>query len=138
MTSTNDENEPIIGQNESKLDPKSENKRNIELISQWYQSYYLWTSAYMLNSLMNNQSYKPIPNYPNQVLSPQRNVPNIPTIPQTRVNINVRIQTQTVQTPNYKIPTLVRRFTAECIDALYIQVCKLILAIAIVNYTNLM
>lgn len=32
----------------------SETKKNAELIEAWYQSYYLWNSAYMANFVLNS------------------------------------------------------------------------------------
>ena len=34
--------------------PPSESKKNAELIEAWYQSYYLWNSAYMTNFVLNS------------------------------------------------------------------------------------
>lgn len=38
----------------------------------------------------------------------------------------------------YKIPTLFTRLMAEIFDALYIQLVKIFIAIALVNYTDLL
>ncbi len=38
----------------------------------------------------------------------------------------------------YKIPTLFTRLMAEVFDALYIQLVKIFIAIALVNYTDLL
>ncbi|CAF0790922.1 unnamed protein product [Brachionus calyciflorus] len=126
-------NDPI----EPKNDTEDQNKPNIELISQWYQSYYLWTSAYMLNTLMNSQN-KLTPNQQNifQPTSPQTSRLNGQ---ETRFNVNVQIQVEAFnsQPRIYKIPSMLKRFTAEFIDAVYIQICKAILAIIVLNYTNI-
>lgn len=130
MTSTN------TGLNSEKNSPNQDAKLkttlNAELISQWYQNYYLWTSTYLLNSLLNQQ---------NKITSVQQSrIPVFQNNPsQSRININFRIVSER---PNhlitYKIPTLMRRFIAEIIDVLYIQISKIVLAILIIKYTNLM
>lgn len=130
MTSTN--SNLHSEKNTPNPDAKLKTEINAELISQWYQNYYLWTSTYMLNSLLNQQ---------NKAISVQQN--RIPTLqnntPQPRINFNFRI---VPERPNhliaYKIPTLMRRFIAEIIDVLYIQISKIVLAILIIKYTNLM
>lgn len=111
---------------------EAKTKVNAELISQWYQSYYLWTSTYMLNSLLNQQK-KTAPFHHSPAQFTQNNGS------QPRININFRILNDR---PDhlilYKIPTLTKRLIAEIIDVLYIQISKIILAVLIVNYTNLM
>ncbi|RNA00099.1 hypothetical protein BpHYR1_012345 [Brachionus plicatilis] len=129
MTTTNFE--PHSEQSIPSQERKLKTKLDAELISQWYQSYYLWTSTYMLNSLLNQQN-KFVPIQQNQTPLTQN------AASQPRININVRIVSER---PNhlipYKIPTLTKRFIAEVIDVLYIQISKIVLAILILNYTNL-
>ena len=109
----------------------SESKRTAELMSNWYQSYYLWNSAVLANSVLNSNlatHSARVFNLPivhiNTVISNSSNPP-APTVLTRQVTI-------------YKVPTLTRRFMAECLDALYIQCFKILIALFFINYTNLM
>lgn len=118
---------------------ETEFQRTSQLVSNWYQSYYLWNIA------MTSQVY-------DQKLTHMRpmalNVANDST--QRRLSSTNRAHRQAnqqVQNLNqqqnyvqtiYRVPSLARRFAAECFDALYIQCFKIALALLIVNYTDLM
>jgi hypothetical protein len=65
-------------------------------------------------------------------------VNNLPTPRQ--INQNAR-QQQPRQLPSmisYKVPTLYKRFLAEIIDAIIIQTFKIIIAILLINFTDIM
>ena len=132
---------------------ESEFKRNAKLLESWYQNYYLWNSTFMLNYMMSKQELaSPVSqqavnasltrastqtlffptteaflNHLNQNRFPndQRGLPN----QRHQVDAHLRF---------YKIPTLYRRFFAELVDAFYIQIFKIIIAIALFNYTDLL
>jgi hypothetical protein len=38
----------------------------------------------------------------------------------------------------YRVPTLLKRFLAEIFDCIYIQLVKIVIVIALLNYTELM
>ena len=109
----------------------SESKRNAELISNWYQSYYLWNSAVLANSVLNSN----LATHSARVL----NLPiiHINAVSNTASN-RVAPTVVTRQVPIFKVPSLTRRFMAECLDALYIQCFKILIALFFINYTNLM
>lgn len=120
---------------------ESELQRNARLISNWYQSYYMWSSTVMassLNSRISNHSSQ-ISNIPfcNNAEHSSSHVNNSQSI----LNHNNQAQTQSPENrqnaPVYKIPSLSRRFAAECFDAVYIQCLKVTLALIFINYTDL-
>lgn len=110
---------------------ETEFKRTSQLVSNWYQSYY----QFMVLSINDPRSANSDPRALNTNLtdiswSTQYTGPSINPQP---------IQNQQNHVQNiYKVPSLVRRFTAECFDAFYIQCFKIALALMILNYTDLM
>ena len=134
---------------------QTELQRNAELVSNWYQSYYLWTStAIMAGSVMN----APLTNHSARVLNMPLNNNSANTTSMNEGSMsrdndinrrrlgrnndnNNRDQPPRVLLPteiNYKVPSLSRRFAAECFDAVYIQCLKISLALFFINYTDIM
>lgn len=117
----------------------NESKKNAEILANWYQSYYFWNSATYANSFLNTNNF----NYQNES-SKFINIQKInrrqePFIPQPVSRVVPQLQRVIIRTevPIYRVPTLLRRFLAEIIDAFYIQVLKIIIALVLINYTNL-
>lgn len=61
MTESNGKSESNPKEGECYQALTSERKKRMEIIENWYQSYYLWNTAYMANFLMNSSivSYGP-------------------------------------------------------------------------------
>lgn len=116
--------------------PKSEYKQNMDLISNWYQSYYLWNSAYMANAMISSD----LVTNRLKALNPSQNTTNQSRVETPIISTNARTPPTRDQTPprSYKVPSLAKRFMAEFFDAVYIQCCKIVLAIILLNYTDLM
>ncbi len=114
--------------------PPSESQRHADLVSNWYQSYYLWTTAVMTNHVANSR----MTNHAARVM----NIP-LGTSPSSSQPQVLR-RSATFITPSppalsiYKVPSLGRRFAAECLDAFYIQCVKIALVLFFINYTDLM
>ncbi len=53
-------------------------------------------------------------------------------------NIRITQETETLPLNGYKIPSLYKRFMAESFDCIYIQLVKIMIVIALLNYTDLM
>ena len=67
--------------------------------------------------------------HPAHQINPQNVNPNLNNNNNNQINAHLII---------YKIPTLFTRLMAEIFDALYIQLIKIFIAIALVNYTDLL
>ena len=137
---------PILAKN--KEAEMSELKKNAQLVNDWYQSYYLWNSTVMATSILNSNLINhgsrvlnmPLNNNtpftPNPLFSPS-NVQN--EVPNLLANINQPVQQ--IPAPivtTFKIPSLIRRLIAELFDAFYIQFVKILFALILLNYTELM
>ena len=113
----------------------SDFKKTADLVQAWYQSYYIWNQTVMANCAMNSQ-----------LNTHQTRVVNIPLSSSVTYTFQTRPQQQQQptlanaqqQVSVYKVPSLARRFAAECFDAFYIQVIKIVMALLVVNYTDLM
>ena len=77
----------------------SELKRNSELVSKWYESYYIWNSAVLHTSMANHDAHV--------LKNPAASSSNTTT---TRSNSRVS------NIPNYKLPPLHKRILAEVFD----------------------
>ena len=135
---------------------ESELKRNAKLLESWYQNYYLWNSTFMLNYMMSKQESMSALNQP--VVNPSLtrsstqtlffptteaflnhlNQNRFPGGDQRVVNVRERGDQVNAHLRFYKIPSLYRRFFAELVDAFYIQILKIIIAIALFNYTDML
>lgn len=114
--------------------PVSDFKKTADLVNNWYQSYYLWNQTVMANSVMNSRL---VNNQP-RALGVTYTFHSRPTHQQQQHRQHSQ------QVPNgqqqgsvYKVPSLARRFAAECIDSFYIQCFKIVLALLVINYTDL-
>lgn len=110
----------------------SDFKKTADLVNNWYQSYYLWNQTVMANSVMNSRLVNNQPRalgvtYTFHTRHPQQQPQ------QTQPVVNGQQQGSV-----YKVPSLARRFAAECFDAFYIQCFKIVLALLVINYTDLM
>lgn len=134
----------------------NENKNNLNLITQWYESYYFWNSALNINNALgvnaliyaqnssrlfsptrSNNEYRPVGESAslgaNQHHYHHHHHHHNPQQPPQIQRIIIR-----TELPIYKVPTLYRRFLAELFDAVYVQIIKVIIALLLLNYTNLM
>lgn len=130
---------------------QTEIQRNAELVANWYQSYYLWSSTVMASSVMNAR----VTNHGARVLNMPLNNTNATLNESNNLNENSnnnnnnhrrrlgrnnnQNQSQILQPAAiiYKVPSLSKRFAAECFDAIYIQCLKVSLALFFINYTDL-
>ena len=153
MSEKKEKNREVGKEDGEKKEDKSkeqmyESRKNAQLVHDWYQSYYLWTSTMMASSILNSN----LINHGTRVL----NLPvNSAFNNSTNLGPNSRTQTQTYTSrtsppvvsnpeptrpviPIFKIPSLLRRLAAEFIDAIYIQFVKVMFALILLNYTDLM
>ena len=91
----------------------SESKRNAELVSKWYQSYYLWNSAVFHTNMVNQDAHA--------LEKPAASSPDTTTSSANSTTI-----------PHYKVPSLYKRFLAEVVDLFSLFVLR-VLAIIIAN-----
>jgi len=121
---------------------KSEYLKQVELLSNWYQANYLWTINYLNSSSYLNAINSPLMIVNNHsFLQPCEHINVNPLPTQRTVNQSIRQQQPTRQPPNmllYKVPTLYKRFLAEIIDAFIIQTFKIIIAVLLINFTDIM
>jgi hypothetical protein len=113
---------------------KSEYLKQVELLSNWYQANYLWTINYL-----NSSSYLSAINSPLMTVNNQSFVQ--PCEHTHHIREQSTRQQQPRQTPNilsYKVPTLYKRFLAEIVDAIIIQLFKVLLAVLLINFTDIM
>lgn len=137
----------IDGDDEEKKQEESSKQllqRNVKLIENWYQSYYMWNMSYL--SCMQS---RPPPIY--HSASPHLVFRSSTYVLNSNNNSNIR-QSSSAARPQrargdesraahmrvYKVPSLGRRFCAELLDAFYIQIIKIIIAIALLNYTDIL
>jgi hypothetical protein len=117
--------------------PPTESQRNADLVSNWYQSYYLWSTAVMTNHIVNSR----VTNHAARVMNIPLTSSNSPQPPQGLPRSATFTYTAIPRIPAfsiYKVPSLGRRFAAECLDAFYIQCLKIGLVLFFINYTDLM
>jgi hypothetical protein len=128
-----------------------DNKKAYELVSQWYQAYYLWTTTVMSSALLNPsllaQGVRVITPASSQMNdsgttqlleNSQSASPNIPFV-QSSQQQQQRVQQQQINPiVFYKVPTLFKRMAAELFDAFCIQLLKIGIALLIINYTEIM
>ncbi len=130
----------------------NENKNNLNLITQWYESYYYWNSALNINNALGLNALNCAQNS-SRLFSTTRihndyrsagNSASLGTNHHHHHNQNQPQQPQPqriiirTELPIYKVPSLFRRFLAELFDAVYVQIIKVIIALLLLNYTNLM
>jgi hypothetical protein len=134
------------------LNDTLDNKKAYELIAQWYQAYYLWTTAAMSSALINSSMLAhgarvmaPTSSQMNnstatQVLdNSQNSSSNIPFVQHTQQQQQQqRVQQHINPIVFYRVPTLFKRMVAEIFDAFCIQIIKIGIALLIINYTDLM
>lgn len=134
MTSTQD-------QKQASSNSQSDYKKNLELISNWYQSYYLWNNAFMVNAILSSGlalNGNKVACWTQPSITPSNPEPNFQAQRNQTSQRVTSVQQVQPQLRQYKIPSLFKRFWAEFFDAIYIQCCKIIMAILLITYTDLM
>lgn len=135
---------------DEKSNKKEESKlqRNVKLVENWYQSYYMWNTCYFYSSCM--QSRPPICQSPHLVFrstyilnnnngnSNANNARHRSSARQQNARDERTAAAAAAHLRVYKVPSLGRRFCAELLDAFYIQIIKIIIAIALLNYTDIL
>jgi hypothetical protein len=114
-------------------------KKAAELISNWYQAYYSWQLGYMA-SMTAAVTSPPLHAYPKHLINHDRH-PNphpAPRVEQRAAPVSAAVPPATgepieyISVP-YRVPSLFKRFLAECIDTVYIQVIKIFVALIFIN-----
>ena len=140
-----------------KQKPLTDLQRNVKLIESWYQSYYLWNTSYFYSSCLQHRPVAPLSTYHivhSPSASPHFVFRSTYVLNNNNINNNLLADARQQQQQRsaarrgrgdeephlqvYKVPSLGRRFCAELLDAFYIQIIKIIIAIALLNYTDIL